>query len=30
MCLQSFDPNRLGKFKVDDFIALCIFLQSAK
>jgi len=27
---QSFDPNRLGKFKVDDFIALCIFLQSAK
>jgi hypothetical protein len=28
--LQSFDPNRLGKFKLDDYISMCIFLQSAK
>ncbi|CAM6066483.1 unnamed protein product [Sphagnum tenellum] len=27
---QSFDPNRLGKFKLDDYISMCIFLQSAK
>ncbi|MCO5607051.1 hypothetical protein L7F22_061243 [Adiantum nelumboides] len=27
---QSFDPNKLGKFRLDDYISLCIFLQSAR
>ncbi|KAG0590669.1 hypothetical protein KC19_1G117800 [Ceratodon purpureus] len=27
---QSFDPTRSGKFEVNDFISICIFLQSAK
>ncbi|KAJ7558073.1 hypothetical protein O6H91_04G024000 [Diphasiastrum complanatum] len=27
---QSFDRNRTGKFRLDDFISMCIFLQSAK
>lgn len=27
---QSFDQNRSGKFRLDDYISLCIFLQSAR
>ncbi|KAL8142567.1 hypothetical protein V2J09_015599 [Rumex salicifolius] len=27
---ESFDPNKNGKFHLDDFISLCIFLQSAR
>lgn len=27
---QSFDPNRKGHFRLDDYISLCIFLQSAR
>ena len=27
---QSFDQNRSGKFRLDDYIALCIFLKSAR
>eukprot|EP00250_Pteridium_aquilinum_P005143 c15282_g1_i1 orf=654-1163(-) len=27
---QSFDQNKSGKFRLDDYISLCIFLQSAR
>ncbi|GLJ15430.1 hypothetical protein SUGI_0253320 [Cryptomeria japonica] len=27
---QSFDRTKQGRFRLDDFISLCIFLQSAK
>jgi hypothetical protein len=27
---QSFDSKRSGKFEENDFISICIFLQSAK
>lgn len=28
--VQSFDKTRSGKLKLDDFISLCIFVQSAR
>uniref|UniRef100_M1B695 EF-hand domain-containing protein n=1 Tax=Solanum tuberosum TaxID=4113 RepID=M1B695_SOLTU len=28
--LKSFDRNKNGKFRLDDFISLCIFVQSAR
>ncbi|XP_055815443.1 uncharacterized protein LOC129885255 [Solanum dulcamara] len=27
---ESFDSNKNGKFRLDDFISLCIFVQSAR
>ncbi|GLT85987.1 hypothetical protein SLE2022_041510 [Rubroshorea leprosula] len=27
---ESFDQNKNGRFRLDDFISLCIFLQSAR
>ena len=27
---QSFDEKKNGRFRLDDFISLCIFLQSAR
>lgn len=27
---QSFDQDKKGRFRLDDFISLCIFLQSAR
>ncbi|XP_061355737.1 uncharacterized protein LOC133300230 isoform X2 [Gastrolobium bilobum] len=27
---ESFDQNKNGRFQLDDFIALCVFLQSAR
>nr|POE50075.1 hypothetical protein CFP56_60598 [Quercus suber] len=29
MVAQSFDQKKNGRFRLDDFISLCIFLQSA-
>lgn len=28
--LQSFDQKKNGRFRLDDFISLCIFVQSAR
>ncbi|KAK9987560.1 hypothetical protein SO802_027799 [Lithocarpus litseifolius] len=30
MVAQSFDQKKNGRFRLDDFISLCIFLQSAR